>query len=158
MRVPKPLTSEQSRLLEQAEALMRSRIRADGAQLSDPSAAGSMFRYRLANHEREVFSVAFLTTRHRVICVEDLFCGTLDGAVIYQNLCSGCHTSGAGGAPTLDHAHWDARLAQGKDTLYKHSIDGFTGSAGVMPAKGGNPALSVEQMHAAVDWMVDNLK
>ena len=84
--------------------------------------------------------------------------GTLDGSVIYQNLCSGCHASGAGGAPTLDHAHWDARLAQGKDTLYKHSIDGFTGSAGVMPAKGGNPALSVEQMHAAVDWMVDNLK
>ncbi|MCA0393539.1 MAG: c-type cytochrome [Proteobacteria bacterium] len=84
--------------------------------------------------------------------------GTLDGSVIYGNLCSGCHTSGAGGAPTLDHAHWDARLAQGKDTLYKHSIEGFTGAAGVMPAKGGNPALSVEQMHAVVDWMVDNLK
>ena len=84
--------------------------------------------------------------------------GTLDGSVIYQNLCSGCHTSGAGGAPTLDHSHWDARIAQGKDTLYKHSIEGFTGAAGVMPAKGGNPALSVEQMHAAVDWMVDNLK
>ena len=84
--------------------------------------------------------------------------GTLDGAVIYQNLCAGCHTSGAGGAPTLDHAHWDARIAQGKDTLYTHSIDGFTGAAGVMPAKGGNPALSVEQMHATVDWMLDNLK
>ena len=84
--------------------------------------------------------------------------GTLDGSVIYQNLCGGCHTSGAGGAPTLDHAHWDARLAQGKETLYKHSIEGFTGAAGVMPAKGGNPALTVEQMHAAVDWMVDNLK
>ncbi|TWT22322.1 cytochrome c5 family protein [Luteimonas marina] len=84
--------------------------------------------------------------------------GTLDGSVIYQNLCSGCHTSGAGGAPTLDRAHWGARIAQGKDTLYKHSIDGFTGAAGVMPAKGGNPALTVEQMHATVDWMIDNLK
>ncbi len=84
--------------------------------------------------------------------------GTLDGATIYQNLCAGCHTSGAGGAPTLDHAHWDARIAQGTDTLYRHSIDGFTGAAGVMPARGGNPALSDEQMHAAVDWMVDNLK
>ena len=84
--------------------------------------------------------------------------GTLDGKVIFDNLCTACHTSGAGGAPTLDHAHWDARLAQGKDTLYKHSIEGFTGAAGVMPAKGGNPALSVEQMHAVVDWMVDNLK
>lgn len=84
--------------------------------------------------------------------------GTLDGSVIYQNLCSGCHTSGAGGAPTLDQAHWGARVAQGKDTLYKHSIEGFTGSTGVMPAKGGNPALTVEQMHATVDWMIDNLK
>ena len=84
--------------------------------------------------------------------------GTTDGSVIYQNLCAGCHTSGAGGAPTLDHAHWDARIAQGTETLYRHSIEGFTGAAGVMPARGGNPALNDEQMHAAVDWMIDNLK
>ena len=83
MRVPKPLTTEQSRLIEQAETLMRSRIRADSTQLSDPSAAGNMFRYRLANHEREVFSVAFLDTRHKVIAVEDLFAGTLDGAEVH---------------------------------------------------------------------------
>jgi len=84
--------------------------------------------------------------------------GTLDGAVIYQNLCAGCHSSGAGGAPTLVRAQWAARLAQGTETLYRHSIEGFTGAAGVMPPKGGNPALSVEQMHATVDWMVDNLQ
>lgn len=84
--------------------------------------------------------------------------GTLDGGTIYQNLCAGCHTSGAGGAPTLDHQHWDARIAQGTETLYRHSIEGFTGAAGVMPARGGNPALNDEQMHAAVDWMIDNLK
>lgn len=84
--------------------------------------------------------------------------GTLDGAVVYQNLCAGCHASGAGGAPTLVRAQWTDRLAQGTETLYKHSIEGFTGNAGLMPAKGGNPALSVEQMHATVDWMVANLK
>lgn len=84
--------------------------------------------------------------------------GTLDGSVIYGNLCAGCHTSGAGGAPTLDHAHWDARIAQGIDTLYRHSIEGFTGGSGVMPAKGGNPALTDEQIHATVDWMIGNLK
>ncbi|TQD51331.1 c-type cytochrome, partial [Marilutibacter aestuarii] len=84
--------------------------------------------------------------------------GTLDGAVIYNNLCTGCHTSGAGGAPTLDHSHWDARLAKGTDTLHKHAIEGFTGEAGLMPAKGGNPALTDEQVVAAVDWMLDNLK
>ena len=84
--------------------------------------------------------------------------GTLDGSVIYQNLCAGCHTSGAGGAPTLDHAHWDGRIAQGRETLYRHSIEGFTGAAGVMPAKGGNPALTDEQVQATVDWMVEHLK
>ena len=85
--------------------------------------------------------------------------GTLDGAVIFQNLCGACHTNGVGKAPTLDHSHWDARIAQGKDTLYKHAIEGFTGpDGGVMPPKGGNPALTEEQMHATVDWMLGNLK
>lgn len=84
--------------------------------------------------------------------------GTTDGSVIFGQLCTGCHTSGAGGAPTLDQAHWGPRIAQGKDTLYKHAIEGFTGAAGVMPAKGGNPALTDEQIKATVDWMVSNLK
>jgi len=83
MRVPKPLTNEQSRLLQQAETLMRSRIRGDGTQISDPSAAGSMFRYRLASHDREVLSIAFLTTRHKVIAVEDLFAGSLDASEVH---------------------------------------------------------------------------
>ena len=84
--------------------------------------------------------------------------GTLDGSVIFQNLCSGCHGTGVGGAPTLDHAHWDARVAQGMETVYRHSIEGFTGSTGVMPPKGGNPALTDEQVRATVDWMLGNLK
>jgi len=85
--------------------------------------------------------------------------GTTDGSVIYQNLCGACHTNGVGLAPTLDHAHWDARLAQGKDTLYKHAIEGFTGpDGGIMPPKGGNPGLTDEQVQVTVDWMLDNLK
>ncbi|MFZ5658100.1 MAG: c-type cytochrome [Pseudomonadota bacterium] len=84
--------------------------------------------------------------------------GTLDGSVIYNQLCAGCHGAGAGGAPTLTRAQWTARLAQGTDTLHKHAIEGFQGSAGVMPAKGGNPALTDEQVIATVDWMLANLK
>ena len=80
------------------------------------------------------------------------------GAVIFDSLCAGCHKSGAGGAPTMLTAHWAARIAQGKDTLNKHAIEGFTGAAGVMPAKGGNPALTDEQVVATVDWMLGNLK
>ena len=84
--------------------------------------------------------------------------GTLDGSVIFGNLCTGCHTSGAGGAPMLTAAGMGARMGQGKDTLYKHAIEGFQGSAGVMPAKGGNPGLTDEQVKATVDWMLSNLK
>ena len=84
--------------------------------------------------------------------------GTLDGAVIYNNLCSACHGSGAGGAPKLERAEWTARIAQGMETLDKHAIEGFTGATGMMPAKGGNPSLSDEQVVATVQWMVDNLQ
>ena len=84
--------------------------------------------------------------------------GTLDGSVIYGNLCSACHGSGAGGAPKLEQAAWTARIAQGMDVLNEHAINGYQGPAGLMPAKGGNPSLSDEQVVATVQWMVDNLK
>ena len=84
--------------------------------------------------------------------------GTLDGAVIFDSLCAGCHKSGAGGAPTMVAAQWAARIPQGKDLLHQHAIEGYTGAAGVMPAKGGNPALTDEQVIATVDWMLDNLQ
>ena len=61
-------------------------------------------------------------------------------------------------APMLTAAGMGARASKGVDTLYKHAIEGFTGAAGVMPAKGGNPALTDEQVKATVDWMVNNLQ
>ncbi|WP_416192191.1 c-type cytochrome [Neisseria sp. CCUG12390] len=79
----------------------------------------------------------------------------VDGKAVYDGLCMACHGSGVAGAPKVgDAADWKARLAQGKDTLYKHSIEGFTGSKGMMPAKGGNPALTDEEVKAAVDYMI----
>ena len=85
--------------------------------------------------------------------------GTTDGKVIYDNLCGACHKSGAGGAPRMDDkAAWAPRVAQGADTLIKHAIEGFTGKAGVMPARGGNPSLNDEQVKATVHWMIDQVK
>jgi cytochrome c5 len=84
--------------------------------------------------------------------------GTMDGSVIYTQLCAGCHTSGAGGAPTLTAAGMGARASKGIDLLHKHAIEGFQGSAGVMPPKGGNPSLTDDQVKATVDWMMANLK
>jgi len=58
------------------------------------------------------------------------------------------------GAPKVgDHAAWDARIAQGKETLYKHAIGGYQGGKGVMPAKGGT-SWPDDTIKAAVDYMV----
>lgn len=85
--------------------------------------------------------------------------GTTDGKTIFDNLCHACHMTGAGGAPTLtDKAHWAPRVAEGLATLVKHATDGYTGSAGMMPARGGNPALTDEQVKATVEWMISQVK
>lgn len=84
--------------------------------------------------------------------------GTLDGSVIYQNLCSACHANGAGGAPAPTAAAWAPRIAQGLDVLVKHATEGFQGQAGIMPARGGNARLTDEQVAASVQYMVDKYK
>ena len=85
--------------------------------------------------------------------------GSTDGSVIFGNLCTGCHTAGVAKAPKLLKAEWSARIAQGVDTLHSHAINGFTGpDGGVMPARGGNPSLTDEQVKATVDWMLTQLK
>ena len=82
------------------------------------------------------------------------------GKSVYGKTCAMCHAAGVAGAPKPgDKADWAPRIAQGKDTLYKHAIEGFTGpDGGVMPPKGGNPGLTEEQIHATVDWMLANVK
>ena len=78
-----------------------------------------------------------------------------DGPSVYEQVCGACHLNGIGGAPKSDdRAAWAPRIAQGKDTLYKHAIEGFNGKAGVMPAKGGRVDLSDDLVKAAVDYMV----
>ena len=85
--------------------------------------------------------------------------GTLDGSVVYAKLCGACHTNAVGGAPTMAQADWGPRIAQGFDTLVAHAIQGYDGPAATpMPARGGNPSLTDEQVRATVQWMVDNLK
>ena len=67
-----------------------------------------------------------------------------------------CHAAGVAGAPKPgDKADWGPRIAQGKETLYKHAIEGYTGSKGMMPARGGSASLSDADVKAAVDYMAD---
>lgn len=78
------------------------------------------------------------------------------GQGVYNRTCAMCHASGAAGAPIPgDKADWGPRIAQGMDVLYAHSIEGFSGEKGMMPAKGGNPSLTDEETKAAVDYMVE---
>lgn len=78
--------------------------------------------------------------------------GGIDGAGIYNNICMACHETGAAGAPIRgDEAAWSARTEQGFATLLDHAINGI----GAMPAKGGNPNLSDEEVEAAVAYMVE---
>jgi cytochrome c5 len=78
-----------------------------------------------------------------------------DGAATYAQVCAACHDSGLAGAPKRgDGAAWSARLAQGKDTLYTHAIGGYTGTVGMMPAKGGRVDLPDDLVRQAVDHLV----
>jgi cytochrome c5 len=80
----------------------------------------------------------------------------LSGPQVYNTACLACHGAGIGGAPILGDADaWSARVAQGIDVLNDHAINGYTGSVGYMPAKGGRVDLSDEEVAAAVQYMVD---
>lgn len=75
----------------------------------------------------------------------------IDGQAVYESVCFACHDTGAANAPKRgDAAIWEPRLAEGKETLYEHAINGLN----AMPPKGGRPSLSDEEVKAAVDYMV----
>ncbi len=77
------------------------------------------------------------------------------GQEVYVAVCASCHDSGAAGAPKVgDKAAWAARLSEGMGLLYLHSLKGYHGKAGVMPARGGRADLSVELVKQSVDYMV----
>ena len=57
-----------------------------GPSLGDVATCGAFFRLRLGGEEREHFEAAFLNTRHKLIAVERLFSGTLDGAEVHPRV------------------------------------------------------------------------
>jgi cytochrome c5 len=72
------------------------------------------------------------------------------GEQAFNQVCTACHATGINGAPKIgDHAAWAARIAQGKDTLYKTAIAG----KGNMPPKGGTnwPDATIRM---TVDYML----
>lgn len=73
------------------------------------------------------------------------------GAELYESHCKQCHEKGLLSAPKFGNTtDWAPRIAKGKETLYKHSAEGFK----AMPPQAIN-GVTVEQVHAAVDYMVE---
>lgn len=78
-----------------------------------------------------------------------------NGKKIYDGLCVACHATGVTGAPKFDEKErWQTIADQGMPTLKDHAIKGFQGKQGVMPAKGGNPSLSDEDIENAIKYML----
>ena len=77
------------------------------------------------------------------------------GQALYNKSCAVCHAAGVAGAPKPgDKADWAPRIAQGTEVLNKHAIEGFTGSKGQMPPRGGSTATD-DEVKAAVQYMVE---
>lgn len=78
------------------------------------------------------------------------------GREVWIDTCLACHTTDIAGAPQVTDANaWAPRIEQGKDVLYEHALNGFHGEQGTeMPPRGGNSALTDDQVRAAVDYMV----
>ena len=78
------------------------------------------------------------------------------GPEVYNSACLACHGAGVAGAPILgNQEQWAPRIAQGLEVLKEHAINGYSGAAGYMPAKGGRMDLSDDEVDAAVEYMVN---
>ena len=78
-----------------------------------------------------------------------------DGKAVYDKVCFACHQTSVANSPKLgDQAAWAPRIKTGIDSLVQSVIKG----KGAMPPKAGNPALSEQEIRAAVDFMVSQSK
>lgn len=75
----------------------------------------------------------------------------VDGPSVYGGLCMSCHDTGVAGAPIKGSELMATRETErGLDGLVQNAINGLN----AMPARGGNPALTDEQIRAAVEFML----
>lgn len=73
-------------VLDLAGAVAASNFQRDGACIEEPGAARALFEPFLAGRREEVFAAAFLDTEYRLIRLEALFRGTIDGLVVYPRV------------------------------------------------------------------------
>ncbi|MFZ0256679.1 MAG: c-type cytochrome [Gammaproteobacteria bacterium] len=77
--------------------------------------------------------------------------GEAAGEKVYNSACVACHSTGAAGAPKVgDKESWRPRAGEGLEALVNNAINGKRS----MPAKGGNPGLTDEEIKQAVRYML----
>ena len=87
-----------------------------------------------------------------IACTISLSAFAEPGENIYKQVCASCHASGVLNAPKFgDKAKWAPLIAERQVVLTAHGYVGVRG----MPAKGGNPNLSIEGFSDAVAYMVN---
>ncbi len=75
-----------------------------------------------------------------------------NGQEVVEAACAACHASGVLNSPKIgETVVWKARIAQGLETLTKHAIEGIR----TMPARGGNPDLTDNEVAKAVVYMAN---
>lgn len=74
---------------------------------------------------------------------------------LYTKYCRVCHEQGLAGAPKFgNRSEWAPRIAQGIETLVRHSIEGYK----AMPPRGTCANCSDEDMQQLVEYMVERAK
>jgi DNA repair protein RadC len=69
-------------VLEMARRHLHEQLQRETA-LDNPDTTRRYLLSRLRHHQHEVFACLFLDNRHRIICFEELFHGTIDGASVH---------------------------------------------------------------------------
>jgi DNA repair protein RadC len=73
-------------ILHRAQGVLGKRFRAGSPVLTSPARTREFLRIRLGALDYEVFGCLHLDKRHRLITAEDLFRGTIEGA-LYLAMC-----------------------------------------------------------------------
>lgn len=94
----------EAQVLAAAEAILFKRLERIG-KITDPNDAADFLRLRLGGLEHEEFHVVFLDTRHRIIAVEGLFRGTIDGAEVHPYVVAKSALKHNAAAVILAHNH-----------------------------------------------------
>ena len=72
----------ESEVLEAAETILRSKLERLGS-IGNPKDSADFLRMRLGGLDHEEFHMVWLDNRHRILAVDKLFTGTIDGASVH---------------------------------------------------------------------------